>query len=1162
MLRSGTPPDTSEPSVSSQPSGAFVTDAASAPSPKPPDQTRRRREKLQQLRESVHEPIAYEFEVDHHASEIVSLWSGLPAGERTDERVRCAGRLSLVRKHGGLVFGVLRDRSGTIQLFVDRTAIGADAFGAFLGLDRGDWIGVAGTVMRTDRGELSIAVEQLTLLGKALRPPPDKDKGLTDVEVRYRQRYVDLMTNERTRQIFEIRRVVIQTIRRHLEDHGFWEVEGPMLQSIQGGATARPFITHHNALDIDMYLRIALELHLKRLVVGGMERVFELGRVFRNEGIDVRHNPEFTMLEAYQAFADYTEMMDLVEGMVVAAARAALGGNLVVKVAGRDVDLSPPWPRVTMADLIEQRLGVRMDPTMPLHEARRVLDGQQVAWRADWGAGKLMKELVDEKVQHNVVEPLFCTDYPQEVSPLARAHRSKPGYVERFELMVAGFELCNAYSEQNDPDAQLAAFEDEARAKAEGDPEAGDIDLDYVRALEYGMPCTGGLGIGIDRLVMLLSGAENIREVILFPTMRPAAGTPGPGGPARPGGSRLGRLNAALSPAATRPASPASTGTPTEATPPARTSGAAAVTQLEPRRAVAAVRVGPPASRRPLRVLGSLAALGGLIQLLALIPFVHSRLRPFGHPIGPVWFRVTGHLLTVLVGLALLFLAGQIARGKRRAWQVNLVLFGLGAVINLLKGPHPISAGYCAAMVAALVAYRRLFRGRADPPSLLQLLKLVPLYAGSVVLFGLASLGVERKHLGGQLTLAGALDTIAKGVVGVSGPYTYQRDFFRDFFPNALLMLGVVGVVGIAFLLFRPLRARHPHTESDWTHARRLVNQYGADTLAYFALRDDKSFFFSSDGEVLIAYTYLGGFALVSGDPIGADASIDLALDEFMDFCQQRSWRVAFLAARSSEMPRYAARGLRSFYLGDEAIIECDTFTMEGSAMKSVRAAVRRVARTYRFEVMRESQAPAALVRQLNAISEQWRGKAPERGFTMSLSQDIEGGGRNPEFLLCVALDEKGAPGGFLRIVPAYGEDFGYTLDLMRHLPDAPNGMTEYLIAQTALALGREGISRLSMNFAMWGKLFDEDVHFSAPQRLAKRAVEILNPFFQIKSLYDFNAKFSPHWVSRVLVFQEPTDLPRVGLLYAGAEGFLAIPGVGELFVPRAVGGASSELAA
>ncbi len=265
------------------------------------------------------------------------------------------------------------------------------------------------------------------MLGKALRPPPDKDKGLTDVEVRYRQRYVDLMANQRTRDIFEIRRRVIQTIRRHLEDHGFWEVEGPMLQSIQGGATARPFITHHNALDIDMYLRIALELHLKRLVVGGMERVFELGRVFRNEGIDVRHNPEFTMLEAYQAFADYNDMMDLVEGMVVAAATAALDGNLIVKIAGRDVDLSPPWPRITMSDLIEQRLGVRMDPTMPIDEARAVLDGLGVAWQDEWGAGKLMKELVDEKVQHDVIEPIFCVDYPQEVSPLARKHRSRPG---------------------------------------------------------------------------------------------------------------------------------------------------------------------------------------------------------------------------------------------------------------------------------------------------------------------------------------------------------------------------------------------------------------------------------------------------------------------------------------------------------------------------------------------------------------------------------------------------------------------------------------------------------------------------------------------------------------------------------------------------------------
>ncbi len=1145
--------------------GSTPGDESTTPRRLPPDQTAGRRQKLERLRASGTDPVAYEFDVDQHAADLAARYADLEAGARTQDAVQCAGRLSLIRRHGGLTFGVLRDRSGTIQLFVDRGAIGDEAYHAFLDLDRGDWIGVHGVVMRTDRGELSIAVDAVAMLGKAIRPPPDKDKGLTDVEGRYRQRYVDLMTNESTRRIFEIRRRIIQTIRRHLEDHGFWEVDGPMLQSIQGGATARPFITHHNALDIDMYLRIALELHLKRLIVGGMERVFELGRVFRNEGIDVRHNPEFTMLEAYQAFADYTDMMDLVEGMVVAAAKNALDGNLIVKIGDRDVDLSPPWPRVAMSDLIQQRLGVTMDPTMPVDEARRVLDGLGLEWQEDWGSGKLMKEVVDEKVQHDIIEPIFCVDYPQEVSPLARVHRSRPGYVERFELMVAGFELCNAYSEQNDPVAQLAAFEEEAKAKAEGDPEAGDIDLDYVRALEYGLPCTGGLGIGIDRLVMLLSGAENIREVILFPTMRPEAGQPGPTGPARPKGSGLGRLD---TPEVLAPAVMAATTATAAATTSAATASAAGTSAATP------IAMAPPAvvrtpiaplspSHRTLHILGGLAALGGLIHLLVLIPFFHSRLEPFGNPLGPTWFRVTGHLVAVLIGLIMLFLAGQLGRGKRRAWQINVVLFALGAVTNILKGPHPVSAAYCVGMLVALVAYRRLFRGQSDPPSLLRLFRLVPLYIGAVFAFGFISLTVERNRLdGADLTFLGGLETTVKGLVGVGGPYSYQRRLFRDFFPNALLMLGIVGLIGLAVLLFRPFRARHPHSETDWAHARRLVHLYGADTLAYFALRDDKSFFFSSDGEALIAYTYLNGFALVSGDPIGAEGSIDLALDEFMGFCADRSWKVAFLAARSSEMPRYAARGLRSFYLGDEAIIECNSFTMDGSAMKGVRAAVRRVARSYTFEVIRESEAPQGLVQQLQAISEQWRGKAPERGFTMSLSQDVEGAGRNPEFLLCVALDEKGTPGGFLRLVPAYGEDFGYTLDLMRHLPDAPNGMTEYLIAQTALALGNEGISRLSMNFAMWGKLFDEDFHYTLPQRMAKKVVDVLNPFFQIKSLYDFNAKFSPEWLSRMLVFQEPTDLPRVGLLYAGAEGFLAIPGLGELFVPRAVGGATAETTA
>lgn len=1046
-----------------------------------------------------------------------------------------AGRLILVRNHGGLTFGVLQDRAGTIQLFVDRSAIGADRYRAFGDLDRGDWVGATGTVIRTRRGELSVSIDEFALLGKAIRPPPDKDKALTDVELRYRQRYVDLMMTPRTRQIFDIRRRAIAAIRNHLESRGFWEVEGPMLQSIQGGATARPFITHHNALDIDLYLRIALELHLKRLVVGGMERVYEIGRVFRNEGIDVRHNPEFTMLEAYQAFADYNDMMDLVEGMIVAAATESLDGNLVVHLGDRAVDLSPPWPRVSMTELLQQRLGVEMDPGMPVDKARRLLDAQGVGWEDSWGAGKLMKELYDAKVQHDIVEPIFCIDYPQEVSPLARKHREKPGYVERFELIVAGFELCNAYSEQNDAAAQLSAFEDEARAKAGGDPEAGDVDLDYVRALEYGMPCTGGLGIGIDRLIMLLTGADNIREVILFPTMRPEFGGAGPTTPSSgPGGI----------PAAPKELVPA--------TPEPPTPVAAVPVPRQPAE--------PDHPRRTLHLLGWLTALGGAIMLISLVPALYSRLEPFDDPFGPNWFRTSGRLATVLIGLSLLFLAGQLMRGKHKAWQLSVGLFIAGTVINVLKGPHPVSAVYFAAMAAALLSNRRLFRSRSDPPSLLRLVWLLPIYVLAVFAFGYISLLVERNHIRPGLTFTGGFVTIVQGLVGVGGTYTYQHDRFHDFFPAALLMLGVVGLVGALFLLFRPWRARKPHTAADWDHARRLVRRYGSDTLAYFALRDDKSFYFSSDGEAMVAYTYLGGYALVSGDPIGQDGSTDLVLDEFMQFCREHSWRIAFLAARDRDMPRYTARGLRSFYLGEEAIIRCETFTLDGSAMKSVRAAVRRVGRHHRFALIRESDAPQTLVDQLNAISAQWRGKAPERGFTMSLSQDVEGAGHNPDYLLCVAFDENDRPGAFLRIVPAYGTDFGYTLDLMRHLPDAPNGMTEYLIAQTALALRERGISRLSMNFAMWGRLFDEQVHFTLPQRIAKRAViDILNPFFQIKSLYDFNAKFSPEWLSRVLVYQEATDLPRVALLYAGAEGFLSIPGFGELFVPKAVGGVSSQ---
>jgi lysyl-tRNA synthetase, class II len=1083
----------------------------------------------------------YRYSTDHSVAQIREAYPDLKPDQLTTDRVRIAGRLTLVRRQGGLTFAVLRDRTGEIQLFVDTAVLGAELHREFDSCDRGDWVGVEGVVMTTRRGELSVHVESFALLAKAMLPQPDKRHGLTDVETRYRQRYLDLEANARTREIFRIRHTAIRALRHYLEERGFTEVEGPVLQTIQGGASARPFVTRHNALDIDMYLRIALELHLKRLIVGGMERVFEIGRVFRNEGIDTRHNPEFTMLEAYQAFADYHDMMELTEGLISHAAHEALGGSMIVRYGGREIDLTTPWPRVRFADMIAEESGARMHPAMPVHEARAVLDRLQIPYQRSWGAGRLMKEVYDEKVQHEVLGPVFCIDYPREVSPLARAHREDPAYVERFELIVAGFELCNAYSEQNDPAEQLAAFEAEARAKAGGDPEAGDIDLDYIRALQHGMPPTGGLGIGIDRLVMLLASVESIREVILFPTLRPEFMPPPGGGPQR-------------APRPVLPPTAAPQGEP-------RSVDGGPGAPPDPRSPVVTVTPVPRRPRWRVRLLAALTALGGTLQLLALLPFMHDRIGPAAVEFGPLWFQVTGHVVSVIIGLLLLLVADQLAKCKRTAWRVVLGLFAIGAVAHLLKGPHPVAVAFCLGMLVALLMARREFRAGADPPSLLRLVRLLPLYLAGVFTFGFASLLLERRALTPELTFTGGLVTVLAGLVGVDGPYTYQQPFFAALFPAALLALGITGLVVLVALLFRPLAARGPHTEEDWQRAERLVHAYGWDTLAYFALRDDKSFFFGSDGEAMLAYTYLGGYALVSGDPIGSPESVPRALDEFLQLCDERAWNPAFLAVREADLPLYAARGFQHFYLGDEAIVRCDRFSLEGAARKSLRAAVRRVSRTHRFQLITEANAAVPLVEALNAISARWRGKAPERGFTMSLSQDIKGAGSNPEFLLCVALDEHGKPGGFLRLVPAYGADFGYTLDLMRHAPDAPNGMTEFLIARTVQALGERGVVRLSMNFAVWGRLFAEDIPFTPAQRLARRAVCVLNPFFQIKSLRDFNAKFDPDWLPRVLVFRRPPDLARVGLLYAGAEGFLAVPGIGELLVPKSVGGVASSSA-
>ncbi len=492
------------------------------------DERRQRLAKVEALRGDGADPYPVRFDADTTAGALRTAHEGLEAGTTTEIQVRLAGRIVLLRRQGKLSFATVQDRDGAIQLFVNRAVVGEDAHEAFDRLDRGDWVGVAGTVMVTKRGELSVNVEEFMLLAKAVRPLPEKWHGLSDVDTRYRQRYVDLVVNEDARRIALARIDIIAALRAHLGERRFREVEGPVLQTVQGGATARPFTTHHNALGQDMYLRIALELHLKRLIVGGLDSVVYIGRGFRNEGHDTTHHPEYTMLEAYQAYGDYTEMLELVEGLVVAAASVATP-DLHVEYAGHVLDLTPPFRRVTMTDLITEHVGVELHPGMPVADARRVAADLDVELEDAWGAGRITMEVYDTFVEDALVQPTFVLDHPLETSPLARTHRDDPALVERFELVVAGHELANAYSELNDPVEQLARFEAEASAKRRGDVEAGDIDLDYVRALEYGMPPTGGLGLGIDRLVMLLTGTPSIREVILFPTLRPEPGMGGLG---------------------------------------------------------------------------------------------------------------------------------------------------------------------------------------------------------------------------------------------------------------------------------------------------------------------------------------------------------------------------------------------------------------------------------------------------------------------------------------------------------------------------------------------------------------------------------------------------------------------------------------------------------
>jgi len=465
-------------------------------------------------------PYPYRFDRSHTLGELRNTYGTLEAGTETDTRVTVAGRMMLRREQGKLIFATLVDREDEIQLFVSKAVVGDDAFAAFARFDLGDWLGAEGTVMTTRKGELSIKVERVELLAKAVRPMPDKWHGLTDVDTRFRQRYADLIVNEDARRAFRIRHEIIASFRRTLHSEGFIEVETPVLHLEAGGAHARPFVTHHNTLDMQLYLRIALELHLKRLIVGGMERVFEIGRIFRNEGISTRHNPEFTMMELYQAFADYSEMIDITERLITQAAVDATGTS-VVSLGDDQVDLAQPWRRARMIDLTSEAIGTEVHPSMPVEELRRLADQHGVSCNPTWGSGKVIEELFEATAESALIHPTFVTGHPVEISPLARTDRNDPYLTERFELFVLGRELANGYSELNDPLEQRARFEDEHAARQAGNLEAGTVDEDYLRALEYGMPPTGGLGIGMDRVVMLIAGVQSIKEVILFPTLRP-----------------------------------------------------------------------------------------------------------------------------------------------------------------------------------------------------------------------------------------------------------------------------------------------------------------------------------------------------------------------------------------------------------------------------------------------------------------------------------------------------------------------------------------------------------------------------------------------------------------------------------------------------------------
>ena len=484
------------------------------------EQMQVRLDKMHKIEEKGLKPFGYRYEFTHRSGDVKEQFDALSEAET---EVKLAGRVMAIRGHGKTCFMDMQDKDGRIQVYVRKDVLGEENYALIKMMDIGDTVGVTGTVFRTHMGEVSIKAASLEMLSKSLRPLPEKWHGLKDVETRYRQRYVDLIVNPDVRDTFVKRSQIIRSVRDVLDSHGFLEVETPILNTIAGGAAARPFISYHNALDMQVYMRIAPELYLKRLIVGGMDRVYELGRVFRNEGIDNRHNPEFTSVEIYQAFADYRDMMDLTEEVVVKTAEEVLGTTKIV-YEGTEIELASPWKRISMIDAVKEYAGKDFTNVTDLEEARAMAKEINVEFEPTWGIGKIINACFEEYVEDKLIQPTFITGHPKEISPLAKSNPENPEITDRFEAFIYGREICNGFTELNDPIDQRERFMKQVEERANGDEEANMMDEDFVTALEYGLPPTGGLGIGIDRLVMFLTNSSTIRDVLFFPTMKPLKG--------------------------------------------------------------------------------------------------------------------------------------------------------------------------------------------------------------------------------------------------------------------------------------------------------------------------------------------------------------------------------------------------------------------------------------------------------------------------------------------------------------------------------------------------------------------------------------------------------------------------------------------------------------